>query len=176
MFMDFMFVGLWMNRDFISLFAIWAHIHTQTCMYNCCAVRTVPHKIYNNSLKRFRKQHHTRQSKLWNELTICCCVFAFMLSRLNKMGKSGQWIWWNKIKHTRTQTHQMNGHVCIHARHPMFALKFRFSSAFLPSFSLHERISIYWLLLKCTYLFFASVLLRVCIAHVCTFAATTFPI
>lgn len=29
-----------------------------------CALSMLPHKIYNNSLKRFRKQHHTRQSKL----------------------------------------------------------------------------------------------------------------
>lgn len=30
------------------------------------------HEIYNNSWKRFRNQHHTKQNKLWNELTICC--------------------------------------------------------------------------------------------------------
>lgn len=122
-------------------------------------IRIAAHKIYNNSFGQFRKQHHTRQSQLWNELTICFCKFAFMLSRSNKMRGDG-WIWWNKTKHT----HQMNSTFvrvqCLPCSRSysdaVFSLLLINEFLFIDFAKVHTYFSLLLLLLTCSRVYFCA--------------------
>lgn len=94
-----------------------------------CAFYSIPHKIYNNGLKRFRKQHHTRQSKLWNELTICfgffSCVFlCYHVWTKWEATDESDGIKQNTNRHTHGGTHQMNTMFAIQS--PCYTFRYCF--------------------------------------------------
>lgn len=69
----------WFHSGFNHRFAMCTYVEFYARSLTACML---PHKIYNNRFKRFRKQqHHTRQNKLWNELTTCFSGYRVQTKR-----------------------------------------------------------------------------------------------
>lgn len=174
--MDFMFVGLWNELCFHFIFHHLC-VYMVLCVCACASARApsmVPHKIYNNSLKRFRKQHHTRQNKLWNELTICFCVFLRLYHRVQTKWEAADES--NGIKRKKTHTIQYT-YTCT-SKNTMFVYT-------CSPYKTHAYISLIFFCTMNEFLFidfakvhtyFLCVVFIVGIAHVCIFATAAFSI